>query len=877
MRTLPALALLASVCVHSLSAQSPTDAPAAAGDHGHATPGATAVRVGEPIRIDGRLDEEVWSRAEAITGLTQVVPTEGEPASERSEIRFLYDGDALYIGAALYDSHPVTARLGRRDMGMSASDWLTVIIDSYHDHRTAYGFEVNPLGVRRDQTRGSFGEDDSWDPVWEVQTTVTDAGWFAELRIPFSQMRFSGADEQTWGLQVERQIARVREFSVWSYTPADQPGGIPRFGHVVGLTEIPTGKRLELLPYTVTRAEYIDRGPNPFRSNEEYGVNAGVDVKYRVTSNLTLAATINPDFGQVEVDPAVINLSAFETFFPEKRPFFVEGAEIFRFGEAGSNNIFYSRRIGRAPSVTPPFAQRDVPESTRILGAAKLSGRTANGWSIGVFDAVTASETARYRTPADDDLTMTAEPATNYFVSRVRRDLRSGLTSAGGFFGAVNRDLETDALANALRSAAYTGGIDLSHEWDDRTWRLNGFVAASHVRGEPAAIAASQRAPYHYFHRPDADHLEFDPARESLTGFTGALLLSKRVGRHWDGGASLSTVSPEYEVSDLGFQRRADRIDANVRLSYSETRPGSVFRSYDGFGSLLVEHNYGGENVSNRIFAGAYAQFLSYWGTNMHLSLSLPGTVDDRLTRGGPAARRPGTASLSMGVSSDSRKALVARFGGGIEGTDAGGRGVNGYVDLLMKPAPNWELSLGPSLSRSHSAAQYLFAAADPLASRTYGARYVFAELDQTVLALETRLNYTFTPRLSLQVFAQPFIAAGEYGPPMEFERPGAFDFLVYGEDVGEVVDGVIYPDGVYDGAPSYPAPQPDFNLRSLRGNAVLRWEWRPGSTIYLAWQQQRQGYDPNGDFELGRDVRSVFSAPADDVLLLKVNYWINP
>jgi hypothetical protein len=865
---------MSTLAVSAVAAQDEGQSPR---DHDTTAPRAAVSATTAAIRVDGQLDEAAWAAATPITSFTQLNPSEGAAASEPTDIRFLYDDDALYIGARLDDSQPVTARLGRRDMNMSASDWLTVIIDSYHDHRTAYGFELNPAGVRRDQTRGDTGEDDSWDPVWEASTTVTADGWVAEIRIPFSQLRFSGADVQTWGLQVERQIARVQEFAVWSFTPRDQPGGIPRFGHLTGLTNIPTGKRLEVLPYTVSRAEYIDRGSNTFRDDQEYGIDAGVDLKYRVTSNLTLDATFNPDFGQVEVDPAVVNLTAFETFFPEKRPFFVEGAEIFRFGDDGSNNVFYSRRIGRRPTVAPQYTDRDVPDATRILGAAKLSGRTGSGWSIGVFDAVTNRETARFRDGDGAAGEAVAEPLANYFVSRVRRDMRGGLTSAGGFFGAVNRDLETDLLAQTLRSAAYTGGLDLFHQWDERTWTVRSFLAGSHVRGEPATIAAAQRAPYHYFQRPDATHLDYDPDATTMSGLAGSIAANKRIGRHWNLGGGLNTITPGYEVSDLGFQRRADRLDAQLNVSYSETRPGDLLRNYSMYWNGLVEHNYAGENISNRIFAGGNTQFLNYWTAGVNLNVSFGGTLDDRLTRGGPAASRPGYVNLFGFAASDPRKALVTEFGGQVQRDDAGGHAEYVFAFLQAKPAPNWELSVGPSVGTTTSAAQYLLALPDETATATHGARYVFAELDQTVVAMEGRLNYTFTPGLSLQVFAQPFIATGAYGPAMEFARPNTFDFLVYGEETGEIADGRIYPDGFYAGAPSFAVPQPDFNVHSLRGNAVLRWEWRPGSTLYVAWQQTRDGFEPIGDFDLGRDVDAIFSARADNVFLVKINYWLNP
>lgn len=879
-------ALAGLVALAPLSAQdAPSPAPApgqprAEYVHDRHAPSTSAARVTSTIRVDGVLDEEGWASATPITEFTQVQPSEGQPASERTEIRILYDDDALYIGARLYDRQQVRSRVGRRDMGMSASDWLTVIIDARHDHLTSFGFEVNPAGVRRDQTRarnpGGPDEDDSWDPVWEAATTVSDSGWVAELRIPFSQLRFSGAVEQTWGLQVERQIARNQEFSVWAYTPPGQPGGAPRYGHVTNLTRLATGKRLEFMPYVVTKAEYIERFGNPFRSNSEYDFNAGADLKYRVTSSLTLDATVNPDFGQVEVDPAVINLTAFETFFPEKRPFFIEGSEMFRFGDDGSNSVFYSRRIGRQPSLAPPYAIRDVPSESRILGAAKLTGRTAGGWATGVLDAVTRREMARFRDANGVEGETVAEPLTNHFVGRVRRELRGGQTLVGALVGALNRRLENDELSAALRSAAYSGGIDFNHQWSQRTFTLQGFLAGSHVRGEPGVIEATQRLPYHYFQRPDADHLDYDPTLTSLTGFAGSLSLAKQMNRHWWGRARFNTMTPDYEVSDLGFQRRADRMDKEVMVEWVESRPRGIFRQQQAYTQVLVEHNYGGENISNRIFAGAFGQFRSYWSASFNVQTSFAGTVDDRLTRGGPAADRPGFSSFSFEIESDPRARTVFEIGAFVQGGRAGDV-AEIFSEFTLKPAPHWDVSLEPSFSRSNSAAQYLLRLEDPAATNTYGARYVFAEVEQNVFSVNTRVNYTFTPGLSLQIFMQPFLAAGDYGPPKEFARPGAFEFLEYGRDIGEIANGRVYPTGEASGGPSFELPAPDFNVRELRGNAVLRWEWRPGSTMYVAWQQTRSDFEPIGDFDFWRDLRALARTTPDNIFLVKVSYWLNP
>jgi hypothetical protein len=860
-----------------VAAQQPTPVRTASNtSHDQSAPQATASRLNGTIRIDGSLNDAQWRIAQPITQFTQLDPSEGKPASERTEIRFLYDDDALYVGAMMYDHERPRGRLGRRDMPMSASDWLTVILDTNHDHITAVGFEVNPLGVRRDQTRSPNDEDDSWEPVWDVATNVVDSGWVAEMRIPFSQLRFSGKSNLVWGLQVERQIARNQEFAEWSFTPREQARGIARFGHLVGVDNVASGKKLELLPYVVARSKNTNTAGNPFRDDHEFSGDAGLDLKYRITSNATLNATVNPDFGQVEVDPAVINLTAFETFFPERRPFFVEGSELFRFGGDGTNQVFYSRRIGHSPTLAPPYAETDVPDVTKILGAAKLTGRTAGGWAMGILDAVTQREDAKFRTPEGTNGESMAEPLTNYFASRMRREARGGQTTIGTFLGAVNRgDLE-DGLQNILRKSAYSGGLDFTHRWNQRTWSLNGFLAASHVTGSEAAIIGTQRLPYHYFQRPDADHLEVDSAATSLTGFAGSVNINKQVGRHWNWNAGFNTISPKYEISDLGFQRRADRADIQFGGSYRETRPGKVIRSWQLGVTPLIEHNYDWDMISDRVFINGFAQLLNYWSGNINVTWSQGGTTDDRLTRGGPAADRPMFISVSPFIQSDPRKKIVIDFGGFFQNGDAG-HNADFFGDIALKPRPNIEVSLGPSVSFDKAEAQFLGRVADPAKTSTYGTRYLFASVDQTTVALDTRINYTFSPTLSLQVFAQPFVATGDYGATKELDAPRTFRFLEYGRDVGVIQNGRIYPNGTGTNAVSFAVPQPNFNVGSLRGNAVLRWEWRPGSTMYVAWQQTRDNFSPVGTFNFSRDFDNVFQTRPDNIFLVKISYWLNP
>jgi hypothetical protein len=873
------LALLVPSLLHVAGGSGASAQTAVAAEHTRA-PSIRAVPAAAPIRVDGVLDETVWAMAPAATTFTQLVPTEGAPATERTEVRFAYDDEALYIGARMYDSAAPTTRLGRRDGSTAASDWLALIIDSHHDHRTAYSLEINPSGLRRDQTHSESGVDDSWDPVWQAATLIDDDGWTAELRIPFSQLRFSPAEVQTWGIQIERHIARNNEVAVFSFTPTSQPAGIPRFGHLEGLRQLQPGKRLELLPYTVLRGESIDRGDNPFRDKREARASLGADLKYRVTSHVTLDMAMNPDFGQVEVDPAQVNLSAIETRYTEKRPFFVEGLDIFSFGTGTGNNVFYSRRIGRAPQLMPGTEAVDVRDAARIVGAAKLSGRTDGGWSVGVLNALTGREGALYRDGGGIDQLATAEPLTNYFVGRLRRDSRAGRTVIGTMLTTVHRDLDSDVARGRLRSAAYSGGVDFSHEWAGRTWAVDGFVSGSHVRGSEDAIALAQRSPWRYFQRPDADHLDFDPTRTSLSGLSAQAMLQHRRGRHWRYHVLAATTTPQFEVNDIGFQVRGDRIDGEAGISYTEPRPGTRLRSWSVNGSVRAERNYAYEPITNHAGLGVRAQTLSYWTGSV--SISYFGRVlDDRLTRGGPSSQRPPEVQLFANLSSDSRRTASAtvRFGYFVD--DAGGDFMRGGIGITLRPAPSWSLAFEPNLGRGRTVAQHIGAVADPTAAHSLGTRYLFASLDQTTFSLETRFDVTFTPNLSLQIYAQPFISSADFGAPAELSRPGAYSFSVYGVDVGEteaVPGGVrVFPQGRAGEAAAFTVADRDFTLRSLRGNAVLRWEYRPGSTIFLAWQQQRSSSLGTGVFDLGRDRDGLFGTRPDNVLVLKASYWFNP
>ncbi|HEU4561525.1 MAG TPA: DUF5916 domain-containing protein [Longimicrobium sp.] len=859
-------------------------------------PGRRVVRAAtlqDAVRLDGRLDEPGWAAAEVAGGFVQAYPNPGAPASERTEVRVLAGPDALYVGARMFDSHPdsIAAQLARRDASGTYSDRVLVFIDAHDDRRTAFHFAVNPRGVKQDSYYSDDSrEDTGWDAVWDVATSVDSLGWTAEFRIPYSQLRFSPrvSGERVWGLGVMRDLARRDERSTWSPWTRNSPGFVSSFGELRGLAAVRAPTRLEILPYT--RAS-LERAPgdaaDPFYRSNDLGMAVGADVKYGLPGGLTLTGTLNPDFGQVEVDPAVVNLTDFETFLPERRPFFVEGSDVFRFGDVVARNYaafpqyFYSRRIGRPPQrpVTEPgIAWLDVPDNSTILGAAKVSGKTG-GWSVGVLNALTARESARFRTTVGEGGTTPVEPLSNHFVGRVRRDLNGGNTVVGGIVTAVNRDASDTLFAPFVRSAAYVAGVDAEHSWGGRAWTVSGFLAGSLVEGSDAVIAATQRSSARYYQRPDAEHLEYDPERGSLGGRIGALAVSHTGS--WDGSLVYQETSPGFEPNDLGFQALADRRAFSTYLGRRIERPHGPFRSHAL--SVYSSHawNFGGDNVAADFAGTVSGTFKNFWNGSLTLGYQPP-YMDDRITRGGPLAYAVSMWRVTASGGSDRRKPLYASWSGTHQHYQGGEFLSSLSTTFTLRPSASLQASVGPSWMRLGSQGQFVTVRADPLATGTFGRRYVFADVKQTTVSLNTRLAWTFTPDLSLEVFAQPYVSAGDFENYKEFLTPGTYDFGVYGKGYGTLVPEEsgfrVDPDGpgpaesfVVGAVPG----QRDFTFRSLRGNAVLRWEYRPGSTLFFVWTQDRGAEYVRGVLDAGRDLAGAFSEPARNVFLIKATYWI--
>jgi hypothetical protein len=851
-----------------------------------------ASRTAKPPAIDGQLNDEAWSQVEAISGFTQQDPNEGQPATEQTEIRIVYDDRALYVAVRLFDGDAahIVRRLATRD-GDADADRITLYLDPMHDHLTGVMFRVSASNVQTDAVLFNDTWDDwSWNAVWDSQVSSDAEGWSVEMRIPLSQLRFTSADKQTWGFNVERYIRRTNEGSWLEMVPKKETGRASRMVHLTGLDGLRPSRRLELLPYTAGRAEYVTpaSSANPFNDGSRVFGSAGLDMKYGLTSNLTIDGTVNPDFGQVEVDPAVVNLSAFETFFEEKRAFFLEGAQIFNnFARGGANGnwgfnnsepqIFYSRRIGRTPQLQPDAEFADPPTATTIFGAAKLTGKTARGWSIGLLEAVTSTEKAPTQTAFVPGHVI-VEPMSNYAVVRLQRDIgrRAGL---GMLATAVNRRITTPAADAALPSGAYVGGADGYLFLDaDRDWVINGAVVGSRVEGSTAAMTRLQYAPQRYYQRPDATHLRLDPNATSLSGFSGRISLNRNSGLV-QVNALLWGVSPGFESNDLGFHSNGDRAGMHTVLMWRNVTPGRFIRDRFMWVAKAYTWNFARELQGDLYGGQARFTFLNYWSAGAATFIGRR-SLEDRLTRGGPMALSPTGADVNGWVNTDDRKRLSVNFSGGISDNAAGGWGRNAGVTFNLKPSDWLTLSTGPDWNRSYGYAQYVRPVDDPTATSTLGGRYVFAGIDQWQLTMTTRAKLIFSPHASLQVFMQPLLATGDYTGFKELARPRTYDFIRYGVDAGSLTYDPatrIYsadPDGI-GAAPSFSFGDPDYNFKSLRLNAVFRWEMKPGSNVYVVWTRQQQDLRYPGTFAPGRDARAMFGAPGDDIVLFKISYWL--
>jgi len=841
--------------------------------------------VGEAPRIDGDLGDHAWAQATVIADFVQKIPVEGAAPSVATEVRLLYDDHGLYVGARLRRGDPQAIRtsITRRD-GESDAEVFTVSLDPYLDRRTAYSFSVSSGGVRGDAYHSQDSEDSGreaqFDPIWTARTRIDAEGWTAEMRIPFSQLRFNAASEQTWGLELTRNIADRSERIQWVLIPVSAAGFASHFGRLEGIAGIPPARRLELMPYVAADLTYranVD-AMNPF--DDRADARAGGDLKLGLGPNLTLDATINPDFGQVEADPAVVNLTAFETVFEERRPFFIEGNELLTGrGQSfiGRPSWFYSRRIGAAPRGSAEGDFVDAPTNTTIVSAAKVTGRLASGLSVGALAAVTPREFARTfdtATVARDRVAV--EPPSTFGVLRLQQEFGGQQSNVGLSVTHVQRWLdERGGLEQLLPSSAVAGGLDWKLRYRQGMYEVTGWVGGSRIGGDETAIARVQRGSAHYFQRPDQDHVRLDAMRTSLSGATASLRLDKNAGRFTLGGIQLSTRSPGFDINDAGQMRSGDDIDFNADIQLRDTKPGRLVRFFQFGTSTVAGWNYGRIQQYLRFNQTAQVTLHNFIRLNGRLTLHRRSQSDD-LTRGGPLMGTPNGYAVLAQVTSRPNVPTTWTARTEYYNDEVGGWRWDASTGVSVRPASQWQASVDPTYSRSIDGRQYVTTRADGSAA-TFGQRYIFAFIERSTLSARFRLNYAFTPNFTVEAYAEPFAASGRFYDFGELPAPRSRALRVYGAGatgttISRDTAGVST---VTDGGTTFTIPALDFNRLSFRSNLVLRWEWLPGSTAYLIWQQSRQDLGAAGQLIDPRDLWDATRAAGDNFFVVKVSYWL--
>ncbi|CAL2088279.1 Hydrolase [Tenacibaculum sp. 190524A05c] len=827
--------------------------------------------------IDGVITDQAWDHLDWGTDFVEKAPDEGKPPTYQTKFKIGYDDKYLYVALRAFDDEPekIEQRLSRRD-GF-AGDRINVIIDSYHDKRTAFVFTVTAAGVKGEELATQNGQDwdASWNPIWYTDAVVDDKGWTAEMKIPFTQLRFGKAEEQVWGLNINRTFFREQERSLWQRIPNEVSGFISEAGELHGLKGLKSQKQLEIQPFTVFQYDtYEKEGSNPFRDGSDFTVNAGLDAKIGITNDLTLDLTVNPDFGQVEADPGAIALDGFQIFFNEQRPFFVENKNIFDFRFAnGPDNVFYSRRIGRAPQGGVDLNDgefADIPINTTILGAAKFSGKTRDGWSIGVLETVTSNEYAEIDNNGNRREEL-VEPLTNYFVARVQKDFNDRNSYIGGIFTSTNRNLNDDL--SFLRKAAYTGGLDFRHEWHNRDYFIQSNVVASHVTGSKESIQATQESLTHLFQRVDASHVEVDPNRTSLTGTGGRVFGGKRGGGNWRYWAGVNWRSPELELNDVGFLRQADEIRQFASLRYLWQVPTETYRDASVRLRQLSSFDFEGNYNRMEYSLQGNINWINNWWTELELTHK-PRIFLNTFLRGGPRWRYSEENFMVLFFGSDQSKKFNFRVGYIKSATEQNNFSFTRYVlGLNYQPFDSLNASLTTEFTENPNKTQYVNEA-------DFGAvkRYILGNIDQKTWSTTLRLNYSINPNLSIQYYGQPFISRGRYNNFNYVNNSIAKDLnervTWYGDNqIQQAPSGDYLVDEDANGVTDYEFSNPNFSFVQFRSNLVARWEYIPGSELFLVWAQGTTGNVDSDRSLLGGLNTQILDNTLENTFLIKATY----
>lgn len=843
---------------------------------------------GEKPKIDGLLDDSAWESVEWGGDFSQMEPNDGGKPVAPTQFKILYDAENVYVGYRCFDDEPdkIVKRMSRRD-GFEG-DWVEINIDSYHDKRSAFSFTISVSGVKGDEFISNNGNnwDESWNPIWYAKTNIDEEGWTAEIRIPLSQLRYGNKDEHIWGFQVHRRNFRSESRSLFQQIPRNSGVWVSAFAELHGIIGIKPQKQIEIQPYMVAQASTFEKEEgNPFVDGSKSKFTGGVDGKIGLTSDMVLDFTINPDFGQVEADPAAVRLDGFQNFFQEQRPFFVENNNVFNFqvtgseagGDYDSDNLFYSRRIGGSPHGYPDLNTNeyaDVPNNASILGAAKFSGKTKNGLAIGILESVTAEEFAEIDLDGERRKEV-VEPLTNYFVSRLTKDFDGGNTVLGGIFTGVNRSLN-DTNLGFLHKSAYTGGLDFVHRWKDQSWVASAKLLFSRVEGTTEAITNTQTSFEHYYQRPDAKHLNVDESATSLSGTGGTAKIGKLGGR-WKFETGATWRSPGLELNDIGFMNNADEINHFFWSGYRFNNPFGIFRNL----GLNVNHwlrwDFSGRHLYQSANVNGFAQFKNFYRLFIGYSKEFK-DISNQALFGGPALRKSKGNAIFMNAGTDSRKKVQLNFNAfWARGNDPDQSKTvvasNYGLGITIQPTNALSISIRPNIGQFDRLMQNVTSV-----DFNNATQYIVSSLDQNTFSTTLRLNYNITPNLTIQYYGQPFITRVRYFDFKRITNPTARLFHDRFTPLGEVisydaVEEVYSVDENTDRAIDYTFDNPNFSFIQFRSNLVARWEYVPGSELFLVFTQSNTNFgDPSEDI-LPSLSDNVFNNQPTNIFLIKWTY----
>ena len=825
--------------------------------------------------IDGKGDDAAWQQVEWAGDFIQREPNEDSVPSQKTSFKILYDENNVYVLIRAFDSDPdkIVTRMARRDD--QQGDMVSIYFDSYYDKLSSFAFFISAAGVKSDGILNNDGETDfTWEPVWYAKSNIDKEGWTAEMRIPLDQLRFSGQNEHIWGLNVGRQLSRLQESSVWKQIPKEANGVVSLFGELKGINGIKPKRQKDIMPYMVAKTEsYKKDNANPYSKGHENNLGVGVDGKMGITNDFTLDFAINPDFGQVEADPSQVNLTGFETYFKEQRPFFIEGKDVMSFqltmGDGGysADNLFYSRRVGRQPHYSPDGDYVKNAENTRILGAFKLSGKTKDGLSVGIMESVTDKVFAQ-TTTNDLETKVEAEPFTNYFVGSVMQDYDKGNTRLGGMITSTNRDLSDPTLKNLLPGSAYTGGLNFEHNWKNRKYTFLFATEFSQVNGTSTAIKNVQESSVHYSQRPGAHYLKYDSTRTSLLGSGGNVCFLKQGEGHWRYLLWVNWRSPGLDLNDVGFLRKADDIFQVAWASYRLWKPTSIYRTLNLNFNQWTGWDYGGRNTFKGGNFGVNSQLKNYWFVDFQVSIDAA-NIDNYVLRGGPSLKLPGQINLYYSTSSDDRKKFVYGFKSSYSNVfNKAGTIIEGGFDFSYRPIDAIKITFTPVYQTGYYDMQYV---------TTVKSKYIMAHIDQKMFRSSFRFEYYPRPDMSVQYYGQPFIFSGKYSQFKRLANSMASDYNdrihIYSAGEMQLEDNTYTASENENSASAITFDNPDFKDFAFISNLVFRWEYVPGSTIYLVWSQNRNETDKLAQFQMGKDFSNIYKIYPHDVFMIKLSY----